>query len=75
MLYRRVVVERLHLENGLLPYLNPDSVLVMDNMKSHHGKAIKQLLEGAKARYILVVSRVMRKIVYGSGRNLLQGAA
>ena len=23
----------------------------------------------------LVVSRVMRKIVYGSGRNLLQGAA
>ena len=54
MLYRRVVVERLHLENGLLPYLNPDSVLVMDNMKSHHGKAIKQLLEGAKARYIFL---------------------
>ena len=24
---------------------------------------------------ITVVSRVMRKIVYGSGRNLLQGAA
>ena len=33
-----------YLENGLLPYLNPDSVLVMDNMKSHHAKAIKQLL-------------------------------
>ena len=24
---------------------------------------------------VMVVSRVMRKIVYGSGRNLLQGAA
>ena len=40
-----------YLENGLLPYLNPDSVLVMDSMKSHHGKAIKQLLEEAKVRY------------------------
>ena len=28
-----------YLENDLLPYLNPDSVLVMDNMKSHHAKA------------------------------------
>ena len=33
-----------YLKNDLLPYLNPDSVLVMDNMKSHHAKAIKQLL-------------------------------
>ena len=37
-----------YLENDLLPYLNPDSV---DSMKSHHGKAIKQLLEEAKVRY------------------------
>lgn len=27
------------------------------------------------SKYLEVVSRVMRKIVYGSGRNLLQGAA
>ena len=32
-------------------HLKPDSVLVMDNMKSHHAKAIKQLLEEAKVRY------------------------
>lgn len=43
-----------YLENGLLPYLNPDSVLVMDNMKSHHAKAIKQLLEEAKIRYVFL---------------------
>ena len=43
-----------YLENDLLPYLNPDSVLVMDNMKSHHAKAIKQLLEEAKVRYIFL---------------------
>ena len=43
-----------YLENGLLPYLNPDSVLVMDNMKSHHAKAIKQLLEKAKVRYVFL---------------------
>ena len=43
-----------YLENDLLPYLNPDSVLVMDNMKSHHAKAIKQLLEEAKVRYVFL---------------------
>lgn len=43
-----------YLENDLLPYLNPDSVLVMDNMKAHHAKAIKQLLEEAKVRYIFL---------------------
>ena len=43
-----------YLENGLLPYLNPDSVLVMDNMKSHHAKAIKQLPEEAKIRYVFL---------------------
>ena len=44
-----------YLVNDLLPYLNPDSVLVMDNMKSHHAKAIKQLLEKAKVRYVFLL--------------------
>ena len=35
----------------------------------------KIFLETKKPPISLVVSRVMRKIVYGSGRNLLQGAA
>ena len=40
-----------YLENDLLPYLNPDSVLVMDNMKSHHAKAVKNLLGSSGIRY------------------------
>lgn len=41
-----------YLENDLLPYLNSDSVLIMDNMRSHHVKAIKALLDQAKVHYI-----------------------
>lgn len=41
-----------YLENDLLPYLNRDSVLVMDNMKSHHAKAVKDLLDNSGVRYI-----------------------
>lgn len=41
-----------YLENDLLPYLNQDSVLVMDNMKSHHAKAVKDLLDSFGIRYI-----------------------
>ena len=33
-----------YLKEELLPHLNCDSVLVMDNMKSHHAKAVKDLL-------------------------------
>ena len=36
----------------MLPYLNSDSVLIMDNMRSHHAKAIKALLDRAKVHYI-----------------------
>lgn len=34
-----------YLENDLIPYLSKTSVLVMDNMKSHHAKAVKELLD------------------------------
>lgn len=36
----------------LLPQLNSSSVLVMDNMKSHHAKAVKNLLDSSGVRYI-----------------------
>ena len=35
-----------------MPYLNGDSVLVMDNMKSHHAKVVKALLDKAKIPYL-----------------------
>ena len=41
-----------YLKEELLPHLNCDSVLVMDNMKSHHAKAVKNLLDGSRVRYI-----------------------
>ena len=40
------------LETDLLPHLNGNSVLVMDNMKSHHAKAVKELLDSSRVRYI-----------------------
>ena len=33
------------LETDLLPHLNGNSVLVMDHMKSHHAKAVKEFLD------------------------------
>ena len=41
-----------YLETDLLPHLNGDSVLIMDNMKSHHAKAVKNLLDSFGVRYI-----------------------
>ena len=41
-----------YLKEELLPHLNCDSVLVMDNMKSHHAKAVKDLLDSSGVRYI-----------------------
>lgn len=44
-----------YLECDLLPYLNRDSVLVIDNMKSHHAKAITQLLARSGIRYLFLL--------------------
>ena len=41
-----------YLKTDLLPHLNGDSVLVMDNMKSHHAKAVKNLLDSSGVRYV-----------------------
>ena len=41
-----------YLETDLLPHLNGDSVLVMDNMKLRHAKAVKNLLDSSGVRYI-----------------------
>lgn len=41
-----------YLENDLIPYLSKTSVLVMDNMKSHHAKAVKELLDKSGVHYL-----------------------
>ena len=47
--YRR---KKRYLEIDLLPHLNDNSVLIMDNMKSHYAKAVKNLLDSSGVRYI-----------------------
>lgn len=42
----------MHLRNILIPTLSPDSVVVMDNMRSHHTQAVKDLLEQAGVQYL-----------------------
>ena len=41
-----------YLETDLLPHLNGNSVLIMDNMKSHHAKAVRNLLDSSGVRCI-----------------------
>ena len=36
-----------YLETDLLPHLNGNSVLIMDNMKSHHAKAVESAVDSA----------------------------
>ena len=51
---RYTTVERFkrYLETDLLPHLNDNSVRIMDNMKSHHARAVKNLLDSSGIRYI-----------------------
>lgn len=41
-----------YLEHDLLPYLGKEAVLIMDNMKTHHAKAVKVLLKQRNVRYL-----------------------
>lgn len=41
-----------YLEHILLPMLKPDDVIVMDNMRSHHAKIVRNLLDAKKIKYL-----------------------
>ena len=41
-----------YLKNILVPTLSSDSIVIMDNMRSHHTKAVKDLLAQAGVRYL-----------------------
>ena len=38
-------VFKAYLENDLMPHLSRDSILIMDNMRSHSAKVVKALLD------------------------------
>jgi transposase len=41
---------RLYVENALLPTLQPGDVVIMDNLGSHKGKAVRQAIRSADAK-------------------------
>ena len=41
-----------YLKIKLLPTLSEADIIVMDNMRSHHAKAVKQLLDSSKVIYL-----------------------
>lgn len=41
-----------YLQNTLLPTLSPNDIIVMDNMRSHHAKAVKQILDSSGIKYL-----------------------
>ena len=41
-----------YLRNILIPTLSPDSIVVMDNMRSHHAKVVKNLLDEKHIQYL-----------------------
>ena len=41
---------RLYVEKVLLPTLQPDDIVVVDNLGSHRGKAIRRIIRSAGAR-------------------------
>ena len=50
-----------YLETDLLPHLNGNSVLIMDNMKSHNAKAVSNLLDSSGVRYIYLATAFNQK--------------
>ena len=40
-----------YLKTKLLPTLSEADIIVMDNMRSHHAKAVKQLLDSSTVTY------------------------
>ena len=41
-----------YLQNTLIPTLSGDDIIVMDNMRSHHAKTEKQILDASGIRYL-----------------------
>ncbi|MCI8400607.1 MAG: IS630 family transposase [Lachnospiraceae bacterium] len=41
-----------YLKDTLIPTLSRDDVIVMDNMRSHHAKAVQQLLDSSGIKYL-----------------------
>lgn len=45
-----------YLKDALLPTLSRDDVIMMDNMRSHHAKAVKKILDESGSKYLYLPS-------------------
>lgn len=45
-----------YLKETLLPSLSSDDIIIMDNMRFHHAKAVKQVLDASGIRYLYLPS-------------------
>ena len=45
---------RIYVEKVLVPTLKPDQIVIMDNLGSHKGKAVRQLIRSAGAKLFLL---------------------
>ena len=70
---------RLYVEKVLLPTLRPGDIVVMDNLGSHKGKAVRQLIRsvGAKLFFLPKYSPDLNPIeqVFAKLKHLLRKAA
>lgn len=44
-----------YLKTALIPTLSKTDIIVMDNMRSHHAKIVKQILDGSGIRYMYLL--------------------
>lgn len=44
-----------YLKKTLLPSLSSNDIIIMDNMRSHHAKAVKQVLHASGIRYLYLL--------------------
>jgi transposase len=70
---------RIYIEKVLLPTLRPDDIVVMDNLGSHKGKIVRQLIRsaGAKLFFLPKYSPDLNPIeqVFAKLKHLLRKAA
>jgi transposase len=70
---------RIYIEKVLLPTLRPDDIVVMDNLGSHKGKIVRQLIRsaGAKLFFLPKYSPDLNPIeqVFAKIKHLLRKAA
>jgi len=63
---------RIYVENVLVPTLRPGEIVIIDNLGSHKGKAVRQLIRAAGAKLFFLPkyrSRLLQAVVRNKSRK------